>query len=74
MVRKCCVSKCTSSSSMPVHRFPKNKEKAEAWLKAIDWNDLIVTLLSRKLQVTCTLHLSLCLLGYNISYILNIRQ
>ncbi|KAL0128493.1 hypothetical protein PUN28_003662 [Cardiocondyla obscurior] len=41
MVRRCCVPKCTSASSMPVHRFPKNKEKAEAWLKAIDRNDLI---------------------------------
>ncbi|XP_067212208.1 uncharacterized protein [Linepithema humile] len=42
MVYKCCVPRCTSrTSKFPIHRFPKNVEKAEIWLRAIGRTDMI---------------------------------
>ncbi|XP_067215103.1 uncharacterized protein [Linepithema humile] len=41
MVWKCCVPGCTLSSKFPVHRFPSEPAKSEAWLRIIKRTDMI---------------------------------
>lgn len=41
MVRKCCVPKCGSKNDTPVHRLPRDTQKAEQWLRTIGRTDLI---------------------------------
>ncbi|XP_071642068.1 uncharacterized protein [Temnothorax longispinosus] len=57
MVRKCCVPKCSSNKDTPVHRLPRDTQKAEQWLRTIGRTDLIgasETIL-KELRI-CTLH------------------
>lgn len=41
MVRRCCVPKCISKKDTPLHRLPREANKAEQWLQIITRTDLI---------------------------------
>ncbi|XP_071575177.1 uncharacterized protein [Temnothorax nylanderi] len=57
MVRKCCVPKCISKKDTPVHRLPRDTQKAEQWLRTIGRTDLIgaSNTILEELRI-CTLH------------------
>ncbi|KAL0103745.1 hypothetical protein PUN28_017782 [Cardiocondyla obscurior] len=59
MVRHCCVPGCSSNINIPLHRFPKDVQRASTWLIAIERQNLI-DLLSEKLAQLriCTEHFS----------------